>query len=530
MSPAPKMSNAHKTSKQGPGVLESSSTAMARGSSKKSPPSGSVFTPRRSPRFAFSNTPPLSVDQSAQSLGTRKSATPFRQGLRSEGSEGIQKPDTRRKANVVRRSGQRDATHQTPSWDRITEIMTSLSTVPFLFLQMPQVWKNALQLMAGNYAALAIISWAVSFLLLTMLGSLGCWCSFRVDAFDSIQPSAGTLIAFERRHALIKSNDWLSCAPQGYTSGMLGNLLLFSYFASKGERSASFVQGIGVLSTATLLVQTVVRTLFVVERLVLESPRSGSENACPTPPCGVHSSHCYSRHGMWRAQASRPSGRPRMESLASCPGARWVGHAASNTLDDFGSRRYLRHACSDGSDAGGFLRRTGTHPPPILLCTSAQIPRSYVFTCIILAPPAHLALNAALVRNVLVHVSRSAVRATFTPVSNMLSSPQCSLPPSPRAGAHFRKPYVYGGVHMSSRCFPTRTRRWASRRHSPGSARTSACTHARVAPSLTLSLVVSAPSGGVRASSREAAGAEGDGVCVDGDAPLHAHAPPAAGA
>eukprot|EP00959_Pyramimonas_sp_CCMP1952_P154261 3227462-Pyramimonas_sp.AAC.1 len=138
MSPAPKMSNAHKTSKQGPGVLESSSTAMARGSSKKSPPSGSVFTPRRSPRFAFSNTPPLSVDQSAQSLGTRKSATPFRQGLRSEGSEGIQKPDTRRKANVVRRSGQRDATHQTPSWDRITEIMTSLSTVPFLFLQMPQ--------------------------------------------------------------------------------------------------------------------------------------------------------------------------------------------------------------------------------------------------------------------------------------------------------------------------------------------------------------------------------------------------------
>eukprot|EP00240_Pyramimonas_obovata_P003890 CAMPEP_0118946348 /NCGR_PEP_ID=MMETSP1169-20130426/44062_1 /TAXON_ID=36882 /ORGANISM="Pyramimonas obovata, Strain CCMP722" /LENGTH=372 /DNA_ID=CAMNT_0006892295 /DNA_START=227 /DNA_END=1341 /DNA_ORIENTATION=- len=209
MSPAPKMSNARNTSKQG-GILES--TAMARGSSTKSHPSGSVFTPRRSPRFAFANTPQggshLSVDQSVQSLGARKSTMPFQQGLRSEGSEGSQKPGTRRRASVVRRSSESDAVKQAPTWDRITETMTSLSTVPFLFLLMPQVYKNTLQLMAGNSAALAIISWA------------------------------------------------------GYTSGMLGNLLLFSYFASKGERSAAFVQGIGVLSTATLLVQVFIAGYF----------------------------------------------------------------------------------------------------------------------------------------------------------------------------------------------------------------------------------------------------------------------------
>jgi hypothetical protein len=40
---------------------------------------------------------------------------------------------------------------------------------------------------------------------------------------------------------------------------MFANLLLFSYFASKGEGSATFVQIIGVTSTAVLLVQVTFR-------------------------------------------------------------------------------------------------------------------------------------------------------------------------------------------------------------------------------------------------------------------------------
>jgi hypothetical protein len=76
----------------------------------------------------------------------------------------------RLKTNVSRHvSGEQEASQQTSiTWDTLTVTMTSLSTVPFLFLLVPQVYKNALQIMAGNSKALAIISWAVSDNVLTL--------------------------------------------------------------------------------------------------------------------------------------------------------------------------------------------------------------------------------------------------------------------------------------------------------------------------------------------------------------------------
>jgi len=42
---------------------------------------------------------------------------------------------------------------------------------------------------------------------------------------------------------------------QGHMSGLLGNLILFSYFAAKREWGATAVQAVGVASTSVLLSQ-----------------------------------------------------------------------------------------------------------------------------------------------------------------------------------------------------------------------------------------------------------------------------------
>ena len=86
-------------------------------------------------------------------------------------------------------------------WDAVTARLASSATVPFLFLTMPQIAKNAQSIAAGRPEALAAIAW------------------------------------------------------QGQIAGLLGNLLLLSYFADKGERSASVVQGVGVCTTGALLCQ-----------------------------------------------------------------------------------------------------------------------------------------------------------------------------------------------------------------------------------------------------------------------------------
>lgn len=47
------------------------------------------------------------------------------------------------------------------NWDRTTGWLVDAATVPFIFLLVPQVMKNAANLSAGNAGALAALSWVV---------------------------------------------------------------------------------------------------------------------------------------------------------------------------------------------------------------------------------------------------------------------------------------------------------------------------------------------------------------------------------
>eukprot|EP00850_Spirogloea_muscicola_P022516 SM000299S10840 [mRNA] locus=s299:61169:63548:+ [translate_table: standard] len=87
------------------------------------------------------------------------------------------------------------------SWDDLTQKMVASSTFGFLLMLLPQIVKNAQSLMASTPEALAILPWV------------------------------------------------------GYSTGLGGNLLLLSYFLTKGELSATTVQGIGALSTYVLVAQ-----------------------------------------------------------------------------------------------------------------------------------------------------------------------------------------------------------------------------------------------------------------------------------
>ena len=75
--------------------------------------------------------------------------------------------------------------------DATTETLSFFAMAPLTLLTFPQIWKNYVNVMAGDAAALGAVSW------------------------------------------------------QGYGAGMLGNLLLLSYFADKREPAATAAQAIG---------------------------------------------------------------------------------------------------------------------------------------------------------------------------------------------------------------------------------------------------------------------------------------------
>ena len=85
--------------------------------------------------------------------------------------------------------------------DVMTETMSFFAMVPLTLLTFPQIWKNYVNAMAGDLAAIGAVSW------------------------------------------------------QGYGAGMLGNLLLLSYFADKREPAATAAQAIGVTTSMMLLTQ-----------------------------------------------------------------------------------------------------------------------------------------------------------------------------------------------------------------------------------------------------------------------------------
>ncbi|KAL2920427.1 Maltose excess protein 1 chloroplastic [Bienertia sinuspersici] len=86
-------------------------------------------------------------------------------------------------------------------WDGWTAKFAAAANIPFLLLQLPQIWLNACNLMSGNYSALLAVNW---------LGSL---------------------------------------------TGLLGNLSLLSYFAKKRETEAMIVQCLGVVTTYAIVSQ-----------------------------------------------------------------------------------------------------------------------------------------------------------------------------------------------------------------------------------------------------------------------------------
>jgi len=85
--------------------------------------------------------------------------------------------------------------------DVMTETMSFFAMVPLTLLTFPQIWKNYVNAMAGDLAVIGAVSW------------------------------------------------------QGYGAGMLGNLLLLSYFADKREPAATAAQAIGVTTSMMLLTQ-----------------------------------------------------------------------------------------------------------------------------------------------------------------------------------------------------------------------------------------------------------------------------------
>jgi len=86
-------------------------------------------------------------------------------------------------------------------WGKITNDLVQLSTFPFLFLSIPQLLQNAVNLSNGNFNALSILSW------------------------------------------------------KGFMTALAGNSILLSYFLKKQENGAAVVQAIGVVSNFILLVQ-----------------------------------------------------------------------------------------------------------------------------------------------------------------------------------------------------------------------------------------------------------------------------------
>ena len=87
------------------------------------------------------------------------------------------------------------------SWDAWTQRLTDFAAIPFTLLQIPQIIQNVGNLRHGNSQALANLPW------------------------------------------------------MGYSTGILGNMLLLSYFVSMKERSAARVQAIGVITSALVVGQ-----------------------------------------------------------------------------------------------------------------------------------------------------------------------------------------------------------------------------------------------------------------------------------
>ncbi|CAN8256008.1 unnamed protein product [Cochlearia groenlandica] len=102
-------------------------------------------------------------------------------------------------------------------WDSWTAKFSGGANIPFLMLQLPQIFLNAQNLLAGNNTALSAVPWL------------------------------------------------------GMLTGLLGNLSLLSYFAKKREKEAAVVQTLGVISTYVVLAQLAMAEAMPVKYFVATS-------------------------------------------------------------------------------------------------------------------------------------------------------------------------------------------------------------------------------------------------------------------
>ena len=124
------------------------------------------------------------------------------------------RPDRSRAARALRCVAGPVAKFFSASWDTWTQRLTDCAAIPFTLLQIPQIIQNVGNLRHGNPQALANLPW------------------------------------------------------MGYSTGILGNMLLLSYFVSMKEKSAARVQAIGVITSA-LVVGQIFRAGFMPEEAFL---------------------------------------------------------------------------------------------------------------------------------------------------------------------------------------------------------------------------------------------------------------------
>lgn len=71
---------------------------------------------------------------------------------------------------------------QNSGWEQVTERLVALTTAVFFVLLMPQIFKNFMNLRAGNAAAVSIMSWVVS-----RLSSHVLWTCFIATRFVGVR-------------------------------------------------------------------------------------------------------------------------------------------------------------------------------------------------------------------------------------------------------------------------------------------------------------------------------------------------------
>ena len=149
-------------------------------------------------------------------------------------------------------SQQSSSSDPAQNWDRLTDRLVSFSAIPFSVLVLPQVIQNTISMCSGQSASLSIISWEVR-----------SPCSSFLYRYANRRTRGGrerilqaSLEGKKAMHAPGNAH-CLTAAflLQGYLSGLLGNTLMCTHFAGRGQRSAVQVELIGIVNNMMVLLQ-----------------------------------------------------------------------------------------------------------------------------------------------------------------------------------------------------------------------------------------------------------------------------------